>query len=228
VTLVGAIVFYVVYLFPKIAEVLGPLGAQMPPLTAATLEVSQVVQANLFLIAVAIILITAGAYLYVLSPQGRMYLDQYIVRIPYVGRILKNTSVEIFCRVLGIMYNAGENIDALQLAAESNGNRYLARQVKTVAIPAMLKYGTELARAMEYINFFPELFISRFRTAAETGTIKDTATQLADYYQMENQYAMKNLVGVIELSVTVLIMSTMVFLTLLSSETATINVDPRH
>ena len=88
----------------------------------------------------------------------------------------------------------------------------------------MLKFGTELAKALEMANFFPDLFLSRFKTAAETGAVKDTAIQLADFYQMENQYAMKNLVSFIELSITVMIMGALIFLTLLSSETASLRI----
>jgi type IV pilus assembly protein PilC len=88
----------------------------------------------------------------------------------------------------------------------------------------MLKYGTELAKALEAVNFFPEMFISRFKTAAETGAVKDTANQLADFYQMENHYAMKNLINFIEVIISVIIMVAMIFLTLLSSETASMNI----
>ena len=152
-------------------------------------------------------------------------MHRYIVKVPYVGKILRNTSTEIFCRVLGIMYaSAGENIEAIQLAAESSGNRWLALQIRTVAIPTMLKYGTELAKALESVNFFPEMFISRFKTAAETGAVKDTSNQLADFYQMENHYAMKNMISFIEVIISVVIMASMIFLTLLSSETASMNI----
>jgi type IV pilus assembly protein PilC len=72
------------------------------------------------------------------------------------------------------------------------------------------------------------MVISRFRTAAETGSVKSTSTQLADYYEMENRYAMKNLVNVIEVGVSLVIMVSMVFLTLLSSETATVKIEPKH
>jgi type IV pilus assembly protein PilC len=97
-----------------------------------------------------------------------------------------------------------------------------------VAIPTMLKYGTEFWKAMEMTNFFPEMIISRFRTAAETGSVKVTSVQLADYYEMENKYAMKNLVNVIEVGVSLVIMVSMVFLTLLSSETASIKIQPNQ
>lgn len=224
-TLVGAIAFYVLFLLPKMMNLMGPLIDEVPPLTQFTLNVSNALQNNLLLIIVLFILIVGGFYAYIISPKGRLQMHKYIIKIPYVGNILRNTSTEIFCRVLGIMYaSAGENIETIQLAAESSGNRYLALQIKTVAIPTMLKYGTELAKALEAVNFFPEMFLSRFRTAAETGAVKDTANQLADFYQMENHYAMKNLINFIEVFVSVIIMASMIFLTLLSSETASLNI----
>jgi len=224
-TLVGAIAFYVLFLLPKMMKLMGPLIDEVPPLTQFTLSFSDGVQNHLALIIVLFVLIIGGFYSYIITPKGRLMMHKYIVKVPYVGNILRNTSTEIFCRVLGIMYtSAGENIEAIQLAGESSGNRWLSLQIKTVAIPTMLKYGTELAKALESVNFFPEMFVSRFKTATETGAVKDTANQLADFYQMENHYAMKNLVNFIEVMISVIIMGAMIFLTLLSSETASMNI----
>jgi type IV pilus assembly protein PilC len=224
-TLVGAIAFYVLFLLPKMMKLMGPLIEEMPPLTEFTLKFSDTLQANLVLIILFFGLAIGGFYAYVVSPNGRLQMHKFIIKVPYVGNILRNTSTEIFCRVLGIMYaSAGDNIEAMQLAAESSGNKWLAHQIRTVAIPTMLKYGTELAKALEVVDFFPEMFISRFKTAAETGAVKDTANQLADYYQMENHYAMKNLINFIEVFISVIIMTAMIFLTLLSSETASLHI----
>ena len=90
----------------------------------------------------------------------------------------------------------------------------------------MLKYGTELSKALNAADFFPDVFISRFGTASETGAIKDTAMQVADYYQLENQFSMKNLMSFIEIMITVVIMAALVFLTILSTETASLNIQP--
>ena len=225
-TLVGAIAFYVVYLLPEMAEMLAPVTSRMPPLTEATLKFSAFVQQNIvWLVSVSLVSII-GFYAYLLSPSGRMAFHRFIIRVPYMGRIMRNTSVEIFCRVLGIVYtSSGENIDAIRLAGEASGNRFLDKQIKTIAVPLMLKYGTELAHALEQTTFFPDMVISRFRTAGETGDVKATSSQLADYYQMENQYAMKNLVSFIEVAISMIIMGALVFLTYLSSETASIRID---
>lgn len=224
-TLFGAIGFYVLYLLPEIQQIMGP-NSSVPPLTAITLDVSTFIQENFTLIIVSTILAMLGFYAYIITPKGRLAFHRYIVRIPYVGGILRNTSVEMFCRVLGILYSSsGENVDVIHRAAESSRNRYLEKQIKTVSLPTMVKYGTELAQALEWTKFFPDMVISRFRTAGETGNVKDTAMQLADFYEMENHYSMKNLVTVIEVAITVVIMFSMVFLTFLSSETATIKIE---
>jgi type IV pilus assembly protein PilC len=228
--LVGALIFYVLVLLPEMAETLAPASSELPPLTQMTLDFSAFVQNNIILLSLAMLLPTIAFYAYIMTPTGRVMFDKYVVRIPYVGRILRNTSVELFCRTLGIMYtSSGENIDAIQHAAEASRNQFLEHQIKNIAIPTMLKYGTELPKALEWTTFFPEMAVSRFKTASETGTVKETAIQLADYYEMENRYALKNLTNVIELSISGIIMVVMVFLTYLSSETATIkiNVVPR-
>ena len=226
--LVGGLAFYVMYLLPRMVEMLKPVMGEMPPLTAFSMDASQMLRDNIVLIITASVAVIGSFYAYIMTINGRVWFDKFVVRVPYVGRILKNTSSELFCRVLGILYTSGENIDAIQHAAEASRNRYLERQIKTVAVPTMLKYGTEFWKAMEMTSFFPEMIISRFRTAAETGSVKATSIQLADYYEMENGYAMKNLVNIIEVAVSVVIMVAMVFLTMLSSETASIKIEPKR
>lgn len=225
--LIGALAFYVFYLLPEMVEMLGPMAKEIPPLTKVTLEISDIVKDNLIIISGLILTGMGAFYAYMMTANGRVLFDRFIITVPYIGRILRNTSTEMFCRVLGIMYTSGENIDAIQHAAESSRNHYLEKQIKTVAVPTMLKYGTEFAKAMEMAAFFPDMVISRFKTAAETGSVKVTAIQVADYYEMENGYSMKNLVNFIEVGISMMIMLSMVFLTMLSSETATIKIEPK-
>jgi len=226
-TLIGALGFYVVYLLPEMAEMLAPVSSGMPPFTQATLDASRFFQENFLIIVTPFALTFAGLYAYILSDKGRIAFDRFLIRIPYIGRILRNTSVEIFCRVFAIVYtSSNENINAVRVSAEASGNRFLDYQIKNTAIPLMLKFGTEFGNALEQTKFFPEMVISRFKTSGETGDLQNTAKNVADYYQMENQYAMKNLISIIEVAISMIIMVALVFLTYLSSETAAIKIDP--
>ncbi len=226
-TVMGAIVFYAVYLVPKMMAMLGPMMETTPPITAATMVVSGFLKENYMWMLILFCVSIISLYGYLMTEAGKLARDKFIIKVPYIGNIIKSTSTEIFCRVLSILYtSSSENVEAIQIAADASGNAYLSYRIKTVTIPSMLKYGTDLGRAFNAADFFPDVFISRFGTATETGAIKDTAAQVADFYQLENTFAMKNLMAMIEISITVVIMIALVFLTLLSTETASLDIQP--
>jgi hypothetical protein len=82
----------------------------------------------------------------------------------------------------------GENIDVIRMAAEACGNKFMEHQIKTIAIPMMLERGKGLTEAFEATGVFTKTAISRFNSGAETGTVRQTAIQLAEYYEKETTY----------------------------------------
>jgi type IV pilus assembly protein PilC len=158
-----------------------------------------------------------------MTDRGRFWLDKNIIRIPIIGSMLHKTAIEIFCRVFYALYSgSGENIEIIRMASEACGNRYMEHQIKTIAIPMMLERGKGLTEAFEATNVFTKTAISRFSSGAETGTVKTTALQLAEYYEKETTYRMKNAIEIIQLSVSMIMMIVLTALTLVSSETALI------
>ena len=69
---------------------------------------------------------------------------------------------------------------------------------------------------------FTETALSRFHSGEETGTIKNTSLQLANYYESETVYKLKNLIELIQVFIAMIIMVVMILLTLVSAETATV------
>ena len=56
----------------------------------------------------------------------------------------------------------------------------------------MIQKGAGITEAFEATGVFTKTAISRFHSGAETGTVKNTALQLAEYYEKETTYKMKN------------------------------------
>ena len=86
----------------------------------------------------------------------------------------------------------------------------------------MLEKGKGLTEAFEATGVFTPTAISRLNSGAETGTVRHTALQLAEYYEKETTYKLANAIEVIQLAVSMIIMLVLTGLTLVSSETATI------
>ena len=218
-----ACLFYVGYIFPATAEMFEKFKIELPPMTKATLGFSRWLTANFIPLTIAIVVPVVLIGRFLTTDRGRFLADKYLINIPVIGSLLHKTAIEIFCRVFYALYSgSGENIEVIRMSAEACGNKYMEHQIKTIAIPLMLEKGKGLTEAFEATGVFTPTAISRLNSGAETGTVRHTALQLAEYYEKETTYKLANAIEVIQLAVSMIIMLVLTGLTLVSSETATI------
>jgi type IV pilus assembly protein PilC len=221
--LFGAVIYYVGYIFPATAKLFVKFKIDLPPMTRATLALSDFLVNNIIILLILTIVPTILAIRFFMTERGRFILDKYVWSIPSIGPLLHKTSIEIFCRVFYALYSgAGENIEVIRMAAEACGNKYMEHQIKTIALPMMIQKGAGITEAFEATGVFTKTALSRFHSAAETGTVKNTALQLAEYYEKETSYKMRNAIDFIQLWISMIIMIILTALTVVSSETATI------
>ena len=224
-----AVLFYVAYIFPATAEMFVKFKIKLPPMTAATLKFSNWLTGNWYYLLIAFGIPAAILARFLSTERGQFLRDQYILKIPVIGSLIHKTTIEIFCRVFYALYSgSGENIEVIKMSAEACGNKYFEHQIRTVAIPMMLERGKGLTEAFEATGVFTATAISRFNSGAETGTVKNVAIQLAEYYEKESGYRLKNVIQAIELFVQMIIMIVLTGLTLVSSETATVKPEAPH
>jgi len=218
-----AVLFYIAYIFPKTAEMFLKFDIPLPPLTKATLEFSEFLKSNIIWIFIGLGLIVWAVIHFVRSPKGKLLIDKHIPKIPIIGPLLHKTSIEIFSRVFYSLYSgSGENIAVLRIASEACRNSYMEKQIKEIAIPMMVKEGKGLVESLERTKVFTKNALSRLRSGAESGTLRMAAQQLANYYEKETTYKLKNIIDLINISISMFIMIIMIILTLVSSETALI------
>lgn len=223
IVLFAAVVYYVGYIFPATANLFRKFNMDLPPMTKATLVMSDFLVENIGFILIGTVIPLVLAMKFFTTERGRFIRDKYIWSIPAIGQLLHKTSIEIFCRVFYALYSgSGENIEVIRLAAEACGNKYMEHQIKTVALPLMIQKGAGITEAFEATGVFTKTALSRFHSGAETGTVKNTALQLAEYYEKETTYKMRNAIDYIQLMISMIIMIVLTALTIVSSETATI------
>jgi type IV pilus assembly protein PilC len=221
--LFGAVLFYVAYIFPATAEMFENFGMDLPPMTKATLGFSRWLTSNIviILILVTVPLVVLGKFFS--SERGIFLMNKWLLKVPVIGTLMHKTAIEIFCRVFYSLYSgSGENIEVIRMSAEACGNKFMEHQIKTIAIPLMLDKGRSLTEAFEATGVFTKTAISRFTSGAEVGSVKQTAYQLAEYYEKETTYRLKNAIEVIQVVISMIIMIVLTALTVVSSETATV------
>ena len=218
-----AVLFYVAWIFPETAKLFVRFGIELPPMTAFTLKMSDFIMAYPWLIAIVCFGPPIALWQYVRTKKGRLWFDKYMMRMPIIGQLIHKTIIEVFCRVFYTLYHgSAESIEPIRIAAEATGNMYFEERIKTVAIPLMLKKGVGVTDAFEAAGVFTETALSRLHSGEESGTIKNTALQLANYYESETVFRLKNLIEIIQVVIAMIIMVIMIALTLVSAETATV------
>ncbi|MDP3582735.1 MAG: type II secretion system F family protein [Ignavibacteria bacterium] len=222
-----AVLFYVGYIFPETAKLFVKFKIELPPMTAYTLKLSDLLMNN-FIIVILFMIVPPLVFIrFAKTKKGKLFVDKYMMKLPIMGSLIHKTNIEVFCRVFYTLYSgSAESIEPIRIAAEATGNDYFESRIKNVAIPMMIKRGVGITEAFEASGVFTETAISRFHSGEETGTIKNTALQLANYYESETVFRLKNIIEMVQVFIAMIIMIVMIGLTLVSAETATISPKP--
>ena len=85
-----------------------------------------------------------------------------------------------------------------------------------------MERGVGITEGMAASGVFTETALSKFKAGEETGNIKRSALQLADYYESDTTYRLHNFIEWIQIFIAMVILVVMVFITLVSAETAVI------
>jgi len=217
-------VWYVWYIVPQTAGLFKNFDSiELPPLTTMSIAWAEWLDANILWLILFIAVSVGAIVMFLRSPRGKYLAHKYMIRMPLMGSLLHKLNIEVFSRVFAILYSgSGENIEVIKVAAEACGNTYMEHQIKTITIPMMVAQGVDLVKAMEASEVFTDMALARYRTGSETGNVRKSAQQMADYYEKETTLKLEVAIQSIQTVVSLFIGIMVAFLTVLSAETALI------
>lgn len=221
---VAVFIWYVWFIVPATAGLFADFeNVELPPLTSASLVMADWLDRNMGYLIFVSLVIAIGLIVFFRSPKGQFLAHKNMIRVPVVGSLLHKLNIEVFSRVFAILYSgSGQNNEVIKIAAEACGNTYMEHQIKTITIPMMMGQGVDLVKAMEASEVFTPMAIARFRTGAETGAVRKSAQQMAEYYEKETTLKLEVAVQSIQTVVSLFIGVIVALLTVLSAETALI------
>jgi type IV pilus assembly protein PilC len=220
---IAAFIWYVWYIIPAYAGLFVNYNITLPPLTAGSLAFAAWMDANWGWVLLGSTLLIGGFVVWSQTTRGKFYIHKYMIRIPGLGSLLHKLNLEVFCRVFGVLYSgSGENEEVMKIAAEATGNTYIEHQIKTITVPMMMAQGTDLVEAMHASKAFTAMTLARFRSGAETGSVRESAEEMADFYEKECTLKLQQTVETIKTSVAIVISLMVALLTVISAESALI------
>jgi type II secretory pathway component PulF len=119
--------------------------------------------------------------------RGRLLMDSLKLRLPLLGRFLRDVELARFARVFALLIDAGISIDTvLKLSAKSVHNAVLRRELDGVR-QRTVQQGQALSQGLKASGFFPSFVGNMLAVGEETGKIDDSLNEVALFYERSIQ-----------------------------------------
>jgi type IV pilus assembly protein PilC len=193
----GLVSIIVLKVVPQFSDFYASFGAELPLLTRIIVSVSDFVRAQ-FLLLVLVVFIAVVTFLgWIRQPGQKAKFDHLILAIPMLGQVAAKFATSQMARTLSTLLGGGlPLVNALDIAAKSIGNQYMAKQLEIVS--GRVREGESFARALEARRVFPEVAVKMAEVGESTGALQDMLNTVADFYDEEIATNMERFVTLVE------------------------------
>lgn len=185
------------WVIPTFAKVFAGFGAELPLPTRILLSISEFT-VNYWYVIIGILL---AAYFslrhYIKTEKGHWQWDRFITRIPIIGSIVLRATLARFARSFSMSLSAGVPlVTGLALVSRAVDNVYIGGHIADMR--SGVERGDTLTRTAASTEMFTPLIIQMLTVGEETGNVDEMLAEVADFYDREVDYDVKNLTSAIE------------------------------
>lgn len=202
--LVVLIIFFINVILPEITVLLKDTGGELPLITRVLISSASFLTDYFFLL-LASVLALVGGYLKARSiPRFKLKKDDWKLRIPVLGKNIKNILTARFCRTMALFLKASIPIVTILDSMEKIMGNEVSRIAIIEAKDKIIK-GQGLAEAFKEEKFFDELVIQMMTMGEETGQLDELMAEIADYYDKQVEIGITKMIALVEPIFTILI-----------------------
>lgn len=185
------------WVIPTFAKVFAGFNAELPLPTRILLGISEFT-VNYWYVIAGILLITFFSLRhYIKTEKGHWQWDRFKTRIPIIGSIVKRATLARFARSFSMALSAGVPlITGLALVSRAVDNVFVGGHIADMRNG--IERGDTLTRTAAATEMFTPLIIQMLTVGEETGNVDDMLIEVADFYDREVDYDVKNLTSAIE------------------------------
>ncbi|MFZ4573170.1 MAG: type II secretion system F family protein [Phycisphaerales bacterium] len=190
VLIVGAIVVVVTFIVPTLLKPLAGHKFNMPMPTQVVLAASHFFVNYWYIALPATIFAFFSAAMYYKDPEGRTRVDTAMLKVPVLGRLVKDAAVARFTRTLSTLAMAGiPIIQSLKVTKGTLGNRAMEGVIDTVC--EQVAAGRTIAEPMEKSGYFPPMLVQIVNIGERSGKLDELLGQAARAFEERTEMSVK-------------------------------------
>jgi len=180
------------FVIPAFAKVFTSMRAELPWATKILIATSQFTVAYWPILLAALIVAIFSIRFYVRTPEGRYRWDRMKLRIPVIGGIFYRATLGRFARATAVTMRAGvQLVQGMTVVSRAVDNEYIGERI--LQMRDGVERGETIARTAAATGMFPPLVLQMITVGEESGAVDELMAEVADYYEREVDYDLKNL-----------------------------------
>ena len=178
------VVGLMVSVVPRIVEQFDNAKTDLPPITDIVIAISGFMANYWWLILALLLLAIAGLLLGLRNAQFRYRFDGFLLRIPFIGRLIRDVHAARLARTLSTMVASRlPLLDGMQLTARTVRNTVLRRSMEQIV--ERIRGGGSLSGALKSTGHFPPLLVYLAASGEASGQLDTMLERAADYLERE-------------------------------------------
>lgn len=212
--MIGVGVLMLIYVVPSLTSTFAELKIELPWSTRLLIGASAFLTNHAVLLLLSLIALVAGFVAFARTPFGIRTLSGLALRIPFVGSLVVETNAARVSRTLATLLTAGVPLSqALTIVRDAVGNVYY--QDALVSARERVEKGETLSSVLsQHPSLFPSLVGEMASVGEETGSLPQSLSRLAQFYENDIDHKTKNLSVVIEPALMLLVGAAVAFFAL--------------
>lgn len=198
VAIVGIGILMMIQVVPTLAQTFAEMNAELPRSTQVVIAMSNFLINYSLLAALIVFSVIGGSYMAAKTAIGRRGFDLFFLRMPVIGKIVKEVNAARTSRTLASLLSSGVDvITSLEITGEVVQNSYF-REVISAAKESVGK-GESLSVAFaRREDLYPAFVGEMAAVGEETGQLTEMLKRLAIFYEDEVDRATKDMSTIIE------------------------------
>jgi general secretion pathway protein F len=178
------VVALMMFVVPKVVEQFETVGQQLPLLTRIVIGVSELLVNWWWAMLIVAGLIGLVAWRALKDPNVRLRFDRWLLRVPLVGRLIRDLHAARMARTLATMVSSRlPLLEGLALTTGTIHNRALRKASEDIV--ESIRGGGSLSAALRRAGVFPPLLVYLAASGEASGRLDTMLERAADYLERE-------------------------------------------
>jgi type II secretory pathway component PulF len=194
---IGVMVVMLTFVLPRFAGLFATLDTPLPPTTKLVMWMSDAVRGYWWAILIGLGAAGAALKFWLASPAGKLAFDQFSVKAPIFGVIVRSFATARIARLIGVQIDSHVPLlEALALTKSATSNSLYAQLIASAEDAATR--GQPISVAFTDSPLINPSVAEALRSGEQTGQVASLLLNIADFLDEENDTTVRSLTSIIE------------------------------